>query len=164
MEYYNSISAGYNELYGEEQLSKLSIIKNAIKTGKNTSILDVGCGTGISSRFECRVVGIDPSIELLKQNKSSKVLGAAENLPFKSSSFEYVISVTSIHNFSDIEKSLSEMKRVGMKYFVFSVLKKSNKFDNIKRLIEKSFKVERKVKHAQDVIFFCKKQSFIYQK
>lgn len=162
MEYYNSISAGYNELYGEEQLNKLSIIKDAIKTRKSTIILDVGCGTGISSGFGCRVVGIDPSIKLLKQNKNSKVLGIAENLPFKNNSFEHVISVTSIHNFTDVEESISEMKRVGRQYFVFSVLKKSKKFNSIKRLIERSFKIEKTVEQSQDVIFFCKKQSFIY--
>lgn len=162
MEYYDIISKSYNELHKEEQLNKLSIIKANIKIAKGTKILDVGCGTGISSGFDCRVVGIDPSIKLLKQNKNSKVLGIAENLPFKNSSFEHVISVTSIHNFTDVEKSISEMKRVGRQYFVFSVLKRSNKFGNIKRLIEGSFKIEKTVEHAQDVIFFCKKQSFIY--
>ena len=35
-------------------------------------ILDVGCGTGISSGFDCFVAGIDPSIGLLRQNKNGK--------------------------------------------------------------------------------------------
>ena len=42
MGYYSSISKGYDELYGEEQLNKLSIIKNSIKINKSAKMLDVG--------------------------------------------------------------------------------------------------------------------------
>ena len=157
MTYYDTISKGYNELYKEEQLNKLSIIKNNIKINKNTIILDIGCGTGISSELDCYVVGIDPSIELLKQNNNyKKILGIAEVLPFKDNSFDYLISVTSIHNFEDIDKSIKEMKRVGKDRFVLSILKKSAKFNFIKILIEKNFKVENLIEEGKDVIFFCK--------
>ena len=158
MEYYNEISKGYNKLYKDEQLNKISLIKKYIKINKNTKILDVGCGTGISSDFGCFVVGVDPSIELLKQNKKIWLLGTAESIPFKDSSFDYVISVTAIHNFDNIEKSLMEMKRVGKDKFVFSILKKSKKFGYIKRLIEENFKVEKVVDEEKDVIIFCNKK------
>ncbi|MBI2660351.1 methyltransferase domain-containing protein [Candidatus Woesearchaeota archaeon] len=157
MEYYNIISKSYNELHKEEQLNKLSIIKANVKIGKGAKILDVGCGTGISSDFECFVVGIDPSIGLLRQNRNIKLQGVAENLPFKSGSFDYVISLTSMHNFSDIQKSISEMKRVGRQNFVFSVLKKSKKFEAIKSLIEENFIVESVVEEERDMMLFCKK-------
>ena len=157
MEYYNQIAKSYNELHLEEQSGKLSIIKSSIKTGKNTKILDVGCGSGISSQFDCFVVGVDPSIGLLKQNSHSKILSVAENLPFKNNSFDYVISVTSIHNFKNIKKSIHEIKRVGKENFVFSVLKKSGKFDFIEKLIQKSFEVEKAVEEDKDTIFFCQK-------
>src|SRR3989338_6756437 len=76
MAYYDVIAKGYNELHSGEQLNKLSIIRNNIKINKNTKILDVGCGTGISSGFDCFVAGIDPSIGLLRQNKNGKkILG-----------------------------------------------------------------------------------------
>ena len=154
---YDSIAGSYNELHGEEQLNKLSIIKKNIKTGKKTKILDVGCGTGISSDFGCFVTGIDPSLGLLKYNKHLKILSAAEALPFKSNSFDYVISITSIHNFSDILQSISEMKRVGKKNFVFSVLKKSGKFNAIRQAIERNFRLNREIEEEKDVIFFCSK-------
>lgn len=154
---YDSMAGSYNELHGEEQLKKLSIIKKRIKTGKNTKILDVGCGTGISSDFGCFAVGIDPSPGLLEYNRHFKILGTAEALPFKSNSFDYVISVTSMHNFSDIAQSINEMKRVGKMDFVFSVLKKAKKFYLIKHAIESNFKLNRKIEEEKDAIFFCSK-------
>lgn len=157
MAYYNAIANGYNELYQEEQLKKLLLIKINIIINKNIRILDVGCGTGISSDFDCFVVGIDPSIELLRQNKSDKkFLGCAETLPFKDGSFDYVVSVTSIHNFKNIKSSIEEIKRVCREKAVLSILKKSKKFDTIKRVIKGSFIVEKMIDEGKDIIFFCK--------
>lgn len=159
MDYYSQIADGYNELHSEEQLSKLSIIKNNIRINTTTKILDVGCGSGISSQFDCKVVGVDPSIRLIKQNPKHKIIGVAETLPFKNNQFDYVISVTSIHNFKNIKKSINEIKRVGKGNFVFSVLKKSGKFDFIKGLIQKNFKVGKVAEEGKDTIFFCKKHN-----
>ena len=157
MAYYDEIAKGYNELHKEEQLNKLLLVKNNIKISKSTKILDVGCGTGISSGFDCFVVGIDPSIDLLKQNNNEKKLsGNAEALSFKDNSFDYVVSITSMHNFRDIKKSINEIKRVGKDKFVFSILKKSKKFDFIKKLLEESFEIEKIIDEAKDTIFFCK--------
>ena len=157
MGYYDAVSKGYNELHGEEQLKKLSIIKGNIKISKGMNILDVGCGTGISSDFGCFVVGIDPSIGLLTQNKSTKLLGIAEYLPFRDNSFDFVISVTAVHSFNDIEKSISEMKRVGKKNFVFSILRRSKKSGLIRDLILKNFRVLKIIEEEKDTILFCEK-------
>ncbi len=158
MPYYDSIAKGYGELYKEEQANKVSIIKKNISINKDTKILDVGCGTGVSSDFECFVVGIDPSLELLMLNKNPmRVLGVAESLPFKNESFDYVISVTSIHNFDGIEKSISEIKRVGRHKFVFTILKKSAKLESIKEAIEKNFKVDKELDEEKDIILLCRK-------
>src|SRR3989338_3479422 len=154
MDYYDFIAKGYDGLHREEQSNKLLIIKNNIKINKKIRILDVGCGTGISSGFGCFVVGIDPSIGLLKQNNNKKILGVAENLPFKNYSFDYVVSITSIHNFKNIKKSINEIKRVGKENFVFSVLKNSKRFDFIKNLIEKNFRIIKVVEEEKDSIFF----------
>lgn len=157
MEYYSQISKGYNELHMEEQLNKLSIIKSNTKVTGDSRILDVGCGTGISSNLDCFVVGIDTSIGMLRQNKMLKINSAAENLPFKDKIFDIVISVTSIHNFNNIKKSISEMKRVGKKDFIFSILKKSKKFNRIKGLIGKNFRIKNVIEEEKDMIFFCEK-------
>ncbi len=158
MEYYDVISNSYDELYREEQLNKLSAVKNSIKISKKVKILDVGCGTGISSDFNCFVVGIDPSIRLLNQNKNDKkLLSVAEVLPFKDASFDYVVSITSIHNFNNIKKSINEIKRVGRENFVFSVLKNSKRFGYIKRLIGANYKIGDVIEEEKDIIFFCQK-------
>lgn len=153
--YYNKISKGYNELHGEEQLNKLSVIRSNIRINKDSRILDVGCGTGISSGFDCFVVGVDTSFRLLRQNKRLKVNSAAESLPFKDKKFDFVISVTSMHNFTDIGKAMDEIKRVGRQKFVFSILRKAGKFDDIIRLIEKKFKIAKIIEEDRDMILFC---------
>src|SRR3989344_2312135 len=156
MAYYDNISEGYDELYKDEQIKKLKIIKSKIKIAKNSKLLDIGCGSGLSSDFGCFVVGMDPSIRLLKNNKNKmKVMGIAEKLPFKSNSFDWVISVTAIHNFEDAEKSIIEAKRAGKDNFVFSVLKKSKKFEKISTIIRKNFKIYNIIEEDKDTIFFC---------
>ncbi len=165
--YYDKIAKGYDGLHKEEQLNKLRIIKNHIKLNKSTKLLDVGCGTGISSDFDCHVVGIDPSIELIKiarkkekkKNKTKKskktfIKGKAEQLPFGRNEFDIVISITAIHNFTNIEKGLKEMKRVGKKKFIITILKKSKKLPKIKRLIKKHFNIKKKIQETKDIIYF----------
>ncbi len=161
MAYYDSIAEGYDELHREEQLKKLKIIKENLIINENDKLLDVGAGSGISSDFNCEVYALDPSERLLNQIKNKKIRkikARAEEIPFEDGFFDAVISVTSIHNFDDIEKGLLEMKRVGKNRFAFSVLKKSKKFDIIKKLIRKHFKVNKTVEEEEDIIFFCEKE------
>jgi ubiquinone/menaquinone biosynthesis C-methylase UbiE len=95
MNYYDSIARGYDELYGAEQREKLERIVNLLekrdlRVEPSWSLLDVGCGTGISTTFfDCALrVGVDPSKELLRiarlkyssQSHTVFVLGSAEDL------------------------------------------------------------------------------------
>lgn len=156
---YDHISKGYDKLYKEEQQKKLRLIKEKlkelkIKISKDDKLLDVGCGTGISSDFECDVTGIDPSKELLNHANIKAIKGIAEDLPFEDNSFDIIVSLTAIHNFSDIEKGLKEMKRVGKNLFIFSVLRKSSKAGLIDNLIKQNFKVIVKIDEEKDHIYF----------
>ena len=155
MTYYDEISKGYEELHGEEQIKKLRIIADELKLAKETKLLDVGCGTGLSAKvFDCQITGIDPAEELLKQCPFKAIKGLAESLPFKDKEFDTVIAVTSIHNFDDIEKGLKEIRRVG-KQFALTVLKKSPKSDYIMGLIKEIFTVNKEIEEDKDFIFFC---------
>ena len=154
MNYYDKIAQGYDGLHKEEQLKKLKIIKNYFKPKQDDSLLDVGCGTGISSDFKCKVIGIDPSIELLKLNKNKNIIQAqAENLPFKDNTFDVVVSLTAIQNFKNLENGIKEIKRVGKKRFVLTILKKSKKISEIKRFIEKNFNVKKMIEEEKDLVF-----------
>ena len=159
MDYYNSISISYDELHREEQLNKIRLIKNNLEIKKQDFLLDVGCGTGIfTEEFSCIKVGIDPSIEMLKQGKNAFYIQAfAENLPFKDNSFDNVISVTAIHNFKNIRKGLEEIKRVSRKNIVLSILKRSFKINEIKNHIKELFKITKIIEENKDIIFFAKR-------
>ena len=155
MDFYKLISKGYDELYGEEQKVKHDIIKANLNIRTDDLLLDVGCGTG--SDFNCRVIGMDPSMDLLQQKTKNKIQATAENIPFKSNIFDKVISVTSIHNFNDIRQGIKEIKRVGKKDFAFSILKKTKHFEFIEKEIKNSFSVKKIIDTRQDSIFICSK-------
>ncbi len=156
-DYYDEISAGYDELYGEEQKRKLMLVKANISINPRHKLLDIGCGTGVSSGFDCFVVGIDPALGLLKLNPNNKILGVAESLPFRANSFDFVISLTAIHNFGDYERAIGEMKRVSRHYIIVSVLKRAKVYKEIAATITKVLRIERKINEEKDTLFFCAK-------
>ena len=160
MNFYKLTAKGYNDLYGEEQEIEHRIIKENLEIKQTDLLLDVGCSTGHD--FNCSVIGIDPSMELLLQNNpldhiDNKILTRAESIPFKDNTFDKVISVTSMHNFDDIEKGITEIKRVGKDDFAFSILKKSNKFNLIESKIKENFDVKKIIDGKKDWIFICQK-------
>ena len=159
MNYYNSISGSYNKLHREEQLSKIRLIKDNLKIKKSDFLLDVGCGTGIfAEEFNCIKIGVDPAINLLNQGKNAFYIQAcAENLPFKDNSFDFVISVTAIHNFKNLRKGLEEIKRISKKDVALSILKRSSKLDEIKNNIKGLFKIIKIIDEDKDLIFFAKR-------
>jgi ubiquinone/menaquinone biosynthesis C-methylase UbiE len=87
----------------------------------NSSVLDIGCGTGhLFSDIQTRtdsVCGCDisfPSIELANKTTQVALLVVcdAENLPFHDKSFRNVILKGALHHFPDISRSMEEINRV----------------------------------------------------
>ena len=170
-DYYNRIAVGYDELHGREQVKKLELIKTEMLNNnllaKGIFVLDIGAGTGLSSQYididEVKVVSLEPAFGLLKLNKNKyRVQGVAEFLPFKSGRFEIVQSITAVHNFDDIEKAVSEMKRVnrktnGKKHYAISILKKSGMLDKITLLLKKEFHVIKEIDEDKDKILLLEK-------
>ena len=94
----------YNTPIGEyaDNLEKELILK-FIEHRKGCKVLDIGCGTGnhVSEfkRNSMDAIGVDASRKMLKVAKNKVkggdfVLGDAENLPFKDSSFDLVTIIT----------------------------------------------------------------------
>ena len=84
-------------------------------------LLDLGCGTGISTRQIrnlCKFsIGVDPSKEMLREALESDctncayAFGSAENIPFSSGYFDGVFCVSAFHWFAN-EAANQEINRV----------------------------------------------------
>lgn len=97
---------------------------------KNSKVLDLGCGKGfllyeIKKLTDCEVVGLDISQYALENSHPSikKHLNQhniANELPFKDSSFDLVLSLMTLHNLNliDVESSLKEINRVGKNAYI----------------------------------------------
>ena len=95
----------------------------------NINVLDIGCGLGfplieLSQRFgnSSKFYGIDPWQSALKRTRTKinkyKITNTtvtksiAEKLPFKSNSFDLIVSNNGINNVQDVKQTLSECFRV----------------------------------------------------
>jgi SAM-dependent methyltransferase len=85
----------------------------------NPKILDVGCGTGANLKMlaECgRVEGVDISpqaVEFCRERGLNGVkLGAIEELPYQSESFDIVTALDVVEHLDDDVAGLREMRRV----------------------------------------------------
>ena len=99
---------------------------NWMQSDDPKQILDVAAGTGelaiaLWKKFGGKITAVDLSQEMLNlADKKIKELGAditiqkanAENLPFESNKFDAVSVGFGVRNFENLEKGLSELKRV----------------------------------------------------
>lgn len=160
--YYDAISQGYEELYGEEQRKKFEVIKELINfSGK---ILDVGCGNGkitneIAEKGEF-VVGMDISKGMISKAKKEKaffIIADACSLPFKDDSFDIVISITVLQDIKEPLKALKEMKRVCKERILLSVLKRNwNREKLYKCILSCGLSVEKMINEERDLICLLK--------
>jgi SAM-dependent methyltransferase len=78
-------------------------------------ILNVGAGQGAYEPADCDVTAIEPSQEMIARRSSTKapaLQGSAEHLPFDDNSFDTSLAILTIHHWKDVQKGLSEIKRV----------------------------------------------------
>lgn len=165
MNYYDAIAEGYNELHKEEQLKKLHVIFDSGIVDESDALLDVGCGTGFSLDFFAvqKAVGIDPSEKLVQQYRGAQEIhvGSAEELPFADNSFDCVISVTALQNFTDLRKGLQEIRRVGRNRFALTTLKRSKIVPELESLLKEIFShfTVTKIEESLDFIYILDREN-----
>jgi demethylmenaquinone methyltransferase/2-methoxy-6-polyprenyl-1,4-benzoquinol methylase len=129
---FNSVAKNYDFLnhflsFGIDYYWRNQVLK-IIKQNKPDSILDIATGTGdlaiLSAKANPKkVVGIDISEEMLnigiqkvKKNNLDKLIelkvADSEDLPYEDNSFDLAMVAFGVRNFENLEKGLSEIKRV----------------------------------------------------
>jgi ubiquinone/menaquinone biosynthesis C-methylase UbiE len=149
-EYFDGHRAyGYGGYYYNKKFFR-KIVKRMIryyKLNNSSKILDIGCAKGFMmyelKRYlpNCEVKGIDISqyckIHAIKKIKRYIKIGTCEKLPYPDKYFDFVFSISTIHNVTKrgIKKSLKEIVRVANKHSFIRV-KAYNTLTEKKRIDE----------------------------
>ncbi len=114
---FEKIAEGYDDWYNKHwdiYMAELSCLTSLIKR-RGSPCLEVGVGTGRFSGPLGLEVGLDAAFSplLIARERCLEVVqGIAEQLPFRDSSFECVVIVTSLCFLADPVRALREIKRV----------------------------------------------------
>lgn len=83
--------------------------------GDARTVLNVGAGAGSYEPTDREVTAVEPSASMRAQRPPHlppAVDAVAEDLPFADDSFDASMSTVSVHQWSDLERGLAEMRRV----------------------------------------------------
>jgi ubiquinone/menaquinone biosynthesis C-methylase UbiE len=124
IEQFNTWSKDYDQKrFLPFYLSNRAVL-NTLKPQPDSSILDVGCGTGIllqqllqlGQGLNLQGVDIAPEMVKVAQTKLGQSVeirqGSANRLPFDANSFDAVTCATSFHHYPNPDNALREMLRV----------------------------------------------------
>jgi len=124
------IALSYDKFFESDYGKKIfnlekELLINFLKKLSISSLLEIGCGTGIwlkvfEKELNIKVFGIDISLDMLKVAKEkglkNLILGDAKNLPFKNNLFDITMFITSLEFIENKPKALYEAMRVSKKY------------------------------------------------
>lgn len=83
--------------------------------GNARSVLNVGAGAGSYEPTDRHVVAVEPSATMRAQRAATAppaVDATAEHLPFADDSFDAVMATVTVHQWRDLDRGLSELRRV----------------------------------------------------
>ncbi len=124
--WYDALSKGYDELYGEEQNKKHAKVLEFLGNRDFKIIVDVGCGTGkllrlISPRSQVGL-GIDLSLQMLNKARQRTtdsciqlIRAEASHLPLKDHIADGVTSVSVTESGPAFEEHFNELSRIATK-------------------------------------------------
>ena len=125
---FSSVSHKYDLMndimsFGLHRTWKQELIKK-IKIKEQDVILDLATGSGdllelIKKKSNCICVAYDSNMNMIMQAKKKLkkqeifyINGMAENIPFKTNTFDFITLSFGLRNFTNVQKSLVEIKRV----------------------------------------------------
>ena len=130
------MSVGLHRSWKRKMISLINVSEKSI-------ILDLAAGSGdlanlIKKKSKCQCILYDANTKMLEKakkkiNNGIFISGKAENLPFKSNTFDYILVGFGLRNFSDLNMSLIEAKRVLKKGGFFVILEFSEINSNLLR-------------------------------
>lgn len=143
-----NLSGAFKRIQKIMTLDALEIIN--FKT--NSKILDLGCGTGFSTKIlvdkGLKVIGVDISKNMLsfaKKKNLNVIKSNMTSLPFKDKSFDGLISISAIQwlKSSEYNQVLKEINRVIKDKAIIQFYPKNQiEFDYFIKLAKKYFKIE----------------------
>ena len=117
---FETLTERYDQWFDEERgkilfENELRAIKTLLKRIQIRDSLEIGVGTGRFASMLKIKYGLDPAIKpllLAKERGIEVIQGIAEMLPFRDKIFDTVFLIVTICFVKDLEKTLSEAKRV----------------------------------------------------
>src|SRR4030067_3058080 len=117
-------------------------------------ILDAGCGIGSFEQNlpSLNIVGLDSSEEMLEEarkgNNKTFILGNAEHMNFKDSTFDAVFTVATLEFLDDYQKAVREIARVTKQHAKIVVMMLNPESEYFRREIKKPGDYFRRIKHT----------------
>ncbi|TIX86689.1 class I SAM-dependent methyltransferase [Rhizobium sp. P44RR-XXIV] len=109
---YGVIGTGYTR-YRQPDPHIAEFIRQAL--GDAATVLNVGAGAGSYEPVDREVTAVEPSASMRAQRPAHlpvAIDGTAENLPFPDQAFDAAMATFTVHQWSNLERGLSEMRRV----------------------------------------------------
>lgn len=117
----------YARKYGDYATNKIGV--NALNLAVDSTVVDIGCGTGSALRYASNqvtkgtLIGIDPvprMLEIAREQTASHAAceritfyeGSAEKVPVEDSSADFVFAFDSFDHWHDHAQGLKEVRRI----------------------------------------------------